>query len=102
MEDSSALAVPIDAVERALLVADDAQGLCGTVQLLLDLPENQPHRADVAKMLVHRRARRQGLGAALMRAPRPRRASAEERCWRSTRSPVATPSACTSASAGNA
>ena len=62
MEDSSALAVPIDAVERALLVADDAQGLCGTVQLLLDLPENQPHRADVAKMLVHRRARRQGLG----------------------------------------
>lgn len=53
---------------RALLVAEDAQGLCGTVQLLLDLPENQPHRADLAKMLVHRRARRQGLGAALMRA----------------------------------
>lgn len=53
---------------RALLVAEDAQGICGTVQLLLDLPENQPHRADVAKMLVHRRARRQGLGAALMRA----------------------------------
>ena len=41
---------------------------CGTVQLVLDLPENQPHRADLAKMLVHRRARRQGLGAALMRA----------------------------------
>jgi ribosomal protein S18 acetylase RimI-like enzyme len=38
------------------------------VQLVLDLPENQPHRADLAKMLVHRRARRQGLGAALMRA----------------------------------
>ena len=53
---------------RALLVAEDAQGLCGTVQLVFDLPENQPHRADVAKMLVHRRARRQGLGAALMRA----------------------------------
>jgi GNAT superfamily N-acetyltransferase len=53
---------------RALLVAEDAHGICGTVQLLLDLPENQPHRADVAKMLVHRRARRQGLGAALMRA----------------------------------
>jgi GNAT superfamily N-acetyltransferase len=52
---------------RALLVAEDAHGVCGTVQLLLDLPENQPHRADVAKMLVHRRARRQGLGAALMR-----------------------------------
>lgn len=54
--------------ERALLVAEDARGLCGTVQLLLDQPENQPHRADLAKMLVHRRARRQGLGAALMRA----------------------------------
>jgi len=53
---------------RALLVAADAQGLCGTVQLVLEQPENQPHRADVAKMLVHRRARRKGLGAALMRA----------------------------------
>jgi GNAT superfamily N-acetyltransferase len=58
----------VAAGERALLVADDAQGLCGTVQLVLDQPENQPHRADLAKMLVHRRARRQGLGAALMRA----------------------------------
>jgi GNAT superfamily N-acetyltransferase len=38
------------------------------VQLILDLPENQPHRADIAKMLVHRRARRRGIGAALMRA----------------------------------
>jgi GNAT superfamily N-acetyltransferase len=32
------------------------------------MPENQPHRADVAKMQVHRRARRRGLGEALMRA----------------------------------
>jgi GNAT superfamily N-acetyltransferase len=54
--------------ERALLVAEDAQGLCGCVQLTFDLPENQPHRADLSKMLVHHRARRQGLGAALMRA----------------------------------
>jgi GNAT superfamily N-acetyltransferase len=54
--------------ERALLVAQDAQGVVGTVQVILDQPENQPHRADVAKMLVHRRARRQGLGAALMGA----------------------------------
>lgn len=58
----------VAAGERALLVAEDAQGLCGTVQLVLDQPENQPHRADLAKMLVHRRARRQGLGAALIRA----------------------------------
>jgi GNAT superfamily N-acetyltransferase len=54
--------------DRAVLVAEDAQGLCGTVQLVFDLPENQPHRADLVKMLVHRRARRRGLGAALVRA----------------------------------
>ena len=54
--------------ERALLVAEDALGICGTLQLVLDLPENQPHRADLAKMLVAHRGRRQGLGAALMRA----------------------------------
>lgn len=58
----------VHAGQRALVVAEDDQGICGTVQLLLDLPENQPHRADVAKMLVHRRARRQGVGAALMHA----------------------------------
>jgi GNAT superfamily N-acetyltransferase len=54
--------------ERALLVAEDVSGISGTVQLILDQPENQPHRADLSKMLVHRRARRQGLGAALLRA----------------------------------
>ena len=55
--------------ERALLIAEDTQGaIVGTVQLVLDQPENQPHRADLAKMLVHRRARRQGLGEQLMRA----------------------------------
>ena len=58
----------VAAGERALLVAEDAQGVCGTVQLVLDQPENQPHRADLSKRLVHRRARRQGLGAALLRA----------------------------------
>jgi GNAT superfamily N-acetyltransferase len=54
--------------ERALIVAEDGRGLVGTVQLVLDQPENQPHRADLVKMLVHRRARRQGLGAGLMQA----------------------------------
>jgi len=58
----------VAAGERALLVAEDAHGICGTVQLVLAQPENQPHRADLAKMLVHRRSRRQGLGEALMRA----------------------------------
>ena len=58
----------VAAGERALLVAEDARGVCGTVQLAFAQQENQPHRADLAKMLVHRRVRRQGLGAALMRA----------------------------------
>ena len=54
--------------KRALIVAEDDAGICGTVQLVLDLPENQPHRAELVKMLVHRRARRQGLAFSLMRA----------------------------------
>jgi GNAT superfamily N-acetyltransferase len=58
----------VAAGKRALLVAEDDAGIVGTVQLVLDLPENQPHRADLAKMLVHRRVRRRGLGAALMEA----------------------------------
>jgi GNAT superfamily N-acetyltransferase len=53
--------------ERILVIAEDAAGrIVGTVQLILAQAENQPHRADVAKMLVHRRARRQGVGAALL------------------------------------
>lgn len=58
----------VAAGKRALIVAEDAEGICGTVQIIFDLPENQPHRADLAKMLVHRRARRQGLGERLMHA----------------------------------
>lgn len=53
---------------RCLLVAEDNDSVVGTVQLVLEQPENQPHRADLSKMLVHRRARRLGAGAALMRA----------------------------------
>jgi GNAT superfamily N-acetyltransferase len=52
-----------------LLVAEDGEGaLVGTVQLVTGLPENQPHRADVAKMLVHRRGRRRGIAQRLMAA----------------------------------
>lgn len=54
--------------ERALLVAEDGGGIVGTVQLILALPDNQPHRADIAKMLVHRRARRRGIAQQLMAA----------------------------------
>jgi GNAT superfamily N-acetyltransferase len=58
----------VDAGERAIVVAEDDQGICGTAQLILAQPENQPHRADLAKMLVHRRARRRGIGGAVLRA----------------------------------
>lgn len=54
---------------RILMVAEDAAGcIVGTAQVILNLPENQPHRGDVAKMLVHRRVRRRGVGAALLNA----------------------------------
>jgi GNAT superfamily N-acetyltransferase len=52
-----------------ILLAEDAQGLlAGTVTLALDTPPNQPHRADVRKMIVATGARRQGIGAALLAA----------------------------------
>jgi GNAT superfamily N-acetyltransferase len=54
--------------DRVLLVAETATGPVGTVQVVFAPQENQPHRADVAKMLVRTCARRQGIGAALMRA----------------------------------
>jgi GNAT superfamily N-acetyltransferase len=58
----------VRAGERALLVARDDSGILGTVQLVLAQPDNQPHRADLSKMLVLRRARKRGVGAALMQA----------------------------------
>jgi ribosomal protein S18 acetylase RimI-like enzyme len=61
------VAADVAAGRRALIVAGDERGVCGTVQLILEQPDNQPHRADLCKMQVHRRARRRGLGEALMR-----------------------------------
>jgi len=53
--------------ERVVISAEDETGsIVGTVQVILAQPENQPHRGDLAKMLVHRRARRRGVGAALL------------------------------------
>ncbi|HEY6088965.1 MAG TPA: GNAT family N-acetyltransferase [Gemmatimonadaceae bacterium] len=49
-----------------VLVARDAQGIVGTVQLQPSWAPNQPHRADVAKLIVHPRARRRGIARALM------------------------------------
>jgi len=54
--------------DRHIVVAEQGGRVVGTVQLALKMPDNQPHRADVAKLQVHRCARRQGLGAALVGA----------------------------------
>jgi len=54
--------------ERVVIAAEDETGIVGTAQIILDQPENQPHRGDLAKMLVHRRARRRGVGALLLEA----------------------------------
>ena len=63
--------------ERVVLVAEDAAGtIVGAVQLIWAQPENQPHRGDIAKMLVHRQVRRRGVGAALLAAAERRALSA--------------------------
>jgi GNAT superfamily N-acetyltransferase len=54
--------------ERVVLAAEDDSGIVGTVQVVWAEPENQPHRGELAKMLVHRRARCRGVGEALLEA----------------------------------
>lgn len=56
--------------ERIVLLAEEAGSgaIIGTVQIIVSAPENQPHRGEISKMLVHRRARKRGVGEALMRA----------------------------------
>jgi GNAT superfamily N-acetyltransferase len=59
--------IPSIARGETILLAAKVDGrIVGTVQLGLDTPPNQPHRAEVKKMLVHREARGQGIGAALL------------------------------------
>lgn len=54
--------------ERVIFAAEADGRLLGSVQLIFPGPENQAHRADIGKLLVHTSARRRGLGAALMTA----------------------------------
>ncbi len=64
-----AAAGAVERKECLVLAAVAGSGeIVGTVTLALQQPENQPHRADVAKMLVDRRGRRQGVGALLLAA----------------------------------
>ena len=60
-----AIAADVRAGRRVLFAAGEVDG---TAQLLLQVPPNQPHRAELAKMLVHRRVRRRGVGRALFAA----------------------------------
>ena len=62
-------AADVEQSRRIVLAAEDEDGkIVGTVQIILQQPENQPHRGDLAKMLVHRSARKRGVGAALLEA----------------------------------
>jgi GNAT superfamily N-acetyltransferase len=67
-------AAEVERGRRILLAAYDDDRLVGTVQILLALPPNQPHRAEIAKLLVHRTARKRGVARLLME-----RAEAEAR-----------------------
>lgn len=53
--------------ERIVLGAWDGGALVGTVTVLLDLPPNQPHRAEIAKLMTRPSHRGRGIAAALMR-----------------------------------
>jgi ribosomal protein S18 acetylase RimI-like enzyme len=53
---------------RLLLAALDGEQVVGTVQVVFAWPPNQPHRADIAKLLVHRAARKRGIAQHLMAA----------------------------------
>lgn len=56
----------VAAGRRVLFVAERGGEVVGTVQLLTAMPPNQPHRCEVAKMIVHPQARRLGIGRCLM------------------------------------
>lgn len=56
----------VAAEHRAMWVAERAGQVIGSVQLLTRMPNNQPHRAELAKMMVHSEHRRRGIGRALL------------------------------------
>lgn len=56
----------VEAGRRTVFGARRGGDLVGTVQLLTAMPVNQPHRCEIAKMIVHPHARRMGIGRALM------------------------------------
>jgi len=63
-----AFVAEVEQGRRRLLAAFQDGRPIGTVQIVLTLPPNQPHRGEIAKLLVHRSARRRGVAARLMDA----------------------------------
>ncbi len=59
-------AAEVEAGHRLVIAAFVNDYLVGTVQVILALPPNQPHRGEIAKLLVHRSARRRGIARLLM------------------------------------
>lgn len=57
-----------DAGNRVIFGAWDGQCLLGTVTLLVTMPPNQPHRAEIAKMMTHPQARQRGIATRLIQA----------------------------------
>ena len=78
-EAFEAVAAEVEQGRRLLLAAFADGEVVGTVQVILALPPNQPHRAEIAKLLVHRSARRRGIAQLLMK-----RAEDEARAERKT------------------
>lgn len=58
----------VQAGDKALLVAEIEGAILGTVQVVLDMPQNQPHRGEISKMIVHTKVRQLGLGMRLLLA----------------------------------
>lgn len=95
------MAQSVAAGERIVLAAENQQRqIVGTVQLIIDQPENQPHRADVAKLLVHQNARRQGIAGLLMSELEAIALAHGKPCWCWIPPPVAARRASISSAAG--
>ena len=67
-EAFAAMVAEVEAGRRLVVAAFDGERLVGTVQVILAVPANQPHRGEVTKLLVHGSARKRGIAQRLMEA----------------------------------
>jgi hypothetical protein len=97
-----AVAADVEQGRRLVVAAYSDAELVGTVQVFLATPPNQPHRGEIAKLLVRRSARGAGSPSGSRSARKRRRGRKARRCSCSTRSTATTPSGSTSDSVGRA